>query len=75
MKEIKEFNEFFRLYATKFIKCKLYACTFDANRPMILDVTHLDEIARIAQGARIQTLLIYAGQLDGAVAMCRTFHL
>lgn len=48
--------------------------TFHADRPVILNVAHLDEVARIAQTARIYALSIDAGQLDGAVAVCRTFH-
>jgi hypothetical protein len=48
--------------------------TFDADRPMIMYVTDFDEVARIAQSARIQTLLIYAGQLNGAVVVRCTFH-
>lgn len=37
-------------------------------------MTFFDEVARIAQVARIHALLIHASQLDGAVVMCCTFH-
>lgn len=48
--------------------------TFDTDRPMILDMTSFDEIARIAQVARIHALLIHASQLDGTVVMRCAFH-
>lgn len=34
-------------------------------------MAYLDEVARIAQGAGIQALLVHAGQLRGAVVMRR----
>lgn len=48
--------------------------TFDANRPMVLNMASFDEIARIAQVARIHALLIHASQLDGTVGVRCAFH-
>lgn len=48
--------------------------TFDADRSMVMYMTNFDKVAWIAQSARIQTLLIYAGQLNGTIVVRCAFH-
>lgn len=43
--------------------------TFHANRSVILDMADFHEVTWIVNSARIQTLIVYAGQLRETVVM------
>lgn len=48
--------------------------TFNADWPVIMDVAVFNKVTGVAQCARVQTLMIYTSQLDGAVVVRCTFH-
>lgn len=47
--------------------------TFHTNRSVILDMADFHEVTWIVNSARIQTLIVYAGQLRETVIMCFAF--